>query len=140
MYSSIVLKDKTEELNQLHKRIDQIFSNFHKEHISNKLDLKCFTCDPTLDEISSKKFAICVIGQSYEAKVSLVNAIFALKNKNVLEPTSPTKLSRRNSNPDYMFNKKGQPKHETKSPENEYFDLPKLFGEPESKIRYDSEA
>merc|ERR1712130_762298 len=88
-------KDKTEELNQLHKRIDQIFANFHKERISNKLDLSCFTCDPTLDEISSKKFAICVIGQSYEAKVSLVNAIFALKNKNVIEPTSPTKLSRR---------------------------------------------
>lgn len=89
--------EKTNELNRLRKRIDQVYANLHRENVAGKLDLGNFDCDPTLDEISTKKLAICVIGQSYEAKIRVVNDIFALKNRNVLEPTTSLRPSRRNS-------------------------------------------
>lgn len=50
-----------------------------------------FQCDPSLNDIASKEVAICVIGQSYEAKIRVVNDIFALRDNNVLEPTQKTR-------------------------------------------------
>ena len=40
-------------------------------------------------DISTKKVALCVIGQSYKAKCQVVNDLFALKNKNVIGTASP---------------------------------------------------
>lgn len=84
-----------------------------RDNVAQKVDAENFSCDPTLDEISSKKLAICVIGQSYEAKTHLVNELFALKNGHVLEPTGqirrcpPTRISRRNSNPEIFSGSSG---------------------------------
>ena len=135
-------KEKTTELNRLRKRIDEVFSNLSREISSGKLDLQHFECDPTLDEISNKKLAICVIGQSYEAKIRVVNDIFALKNGNVLEPTSPRRRKtlppklyrRRSSNPDATFFNAGDSglgKSGIDTTAEDVFDISGLFGKGE---------
>ena len=82
-----------------------VYDSLLRENVVQKVDVGSFSCDPTLDEISSKRLAICVIGQSYEAKTHLVNELFALKNGHVIEPTGqirrrpPSRLSRLGSEP-----------------------------------------
>ena len=135
-------KEKTTELNRLRKRIDQIYANLHRENVAGKLELANFECDPTLDEISTKKLAICVIGQSYEAKIRIVNDIFALKNGNVLEPTSPRRkskrsdLERRKSNPELFDAGDSGLGQSVLNTEDDIYDISALFGK-NSPVQFD---
>lgn len=88
-------EEKTNDLKDLRSRIDDVYTTLTTDGLAAILEVKPFECDPSLDDISSKEVAICVIGQSYEAKIRVVNDIFALKDNNVLEPTA--KSSRRSS-------------------------------------------